>query len=94
MIREAGGVLRLEGPVTHDNARQLLEQGRRLLGDRDVTVDIGGVAESNSCIVGLLVNWRRACAARGRRLDVANAPGAVQALARVYGVHELLGLRG
>ncbi|MFZ5557940.1 MAG: STAS domain-containing protein [Pseudomonadota bacterium] len=94
MIREEGGVLRLEGPVTHDNARQLLEEGRRLLGNRDTTVDIGGVGETDSCIVGLLLDWRRACATRDRRLDVANAPEAVQALARVYGVHELLGLGG
>ncbi|HSO06402.1 MAG TPA: STAS domain-containing protein [Pelomicrobium sp.] len=94
MIRGDGGTLRLEGAVTHANARRLLEEGRRLLANRDMEIDLGAVAETDSCIVGLLLDWRRACAARGRRLAVANAPAPVQALARVYGVHELLGLDG
>lgn len=94
MIRADGGRLRLEGAVTHANARELLEEGRRLLANRDMEIDLGGLAETDSCIVGLLLDWRRAGAARGRRFAVANVPASVLALARVYGVHELLGLGG
>jgi phospholipid transport system transporter-binding protein len=90
MIREDAGVLRLEGAVTHGNARALLAEGRRLLGSRDLTVDLAGVAEADSCVMALLLDWRRACAAAGRPLRVTNAPPMVRALAQVYGVDALL----
>lgn len=94
MIREDRGILRLEGAVTHANAPRLREEGRRLLGGRDTTVDLAGVAEIDSSVVALLLDWRRACAAAGGRLRVTNAPATVRALAQVYGVDALLGLDG
>jgi phospholipid transport system transporter-binding protein len=53
-------------------------------------VDFGAVTEVDSSAVALLLEWRRQAEGRNLTLRLANPPAALQNLAELYGVLELL----
>ena len=90
MIRREGDSLILEGPVTLDTvpglvgtAEEHLRQGVRVVVFRSVT-------EVDSAAVALALEWLRRAAQSGSGLRLANLPAAMQNLAKLYGVSELL----
>ena len=90
MIRREGDSLILEGPVTLDSvpgligpAEEHLRQGARVVDFRDVT-------EVDSAAVALALEWLRRAAEGKTGLRLANLPAAMQNLAKLYGVSELL----
>ena len=92
MIRRDGERLVVEGPVTLDTVPELAAGLEAQLRPGDAVVDFAGVTEVDSSAVALVLEWRRQAEARSVSLRVANAPEALQNLARLYGVLELLPL--
>ena len=80
----------VSGPVTLANASALLDEGRRHLAEGVRSVDLGEVTELDSSLLALALAWLREARAAKRDVAFANPPEAMQTLARLYGVEELL----
>jgi len=89
-----GEVLVLEGALSFETLPGILERSAEYAARTDLpdrlTIDFGSVASVDSSAVALLLEWRRQAAARGKRLDFVNLPANLLALARLYGVEELI----
>ena len=92
MIRRDGRRMVVSGPVTLNNAAQVLEQGRQYLAEGVGAVDFGEVTEVDSSALALALAWLRDARAAKREIAFANLPEAMQTLARLYGVEEHLPL--
>jgi len=92
MIRREGDVYRVEGPVTIENVRGVIEEGRRVFSGEDLRVDLGGLENVDSSALSMLLEWMRDAAASGRRVRYLNVPENLASLARVYGVLDHLPL--
>ena len=90
MIRREGRKMMVSGPVTLANAAALLDEGRRHLAEGVRSVDLGEVTELDSALLALVLAWLRDARAAKREVAFANPPEAMQTLARLYGVEELL----
>jgi phospholipid transport system transporter-binding protein len=90
VIRREGRRITLSGPVTLANAARLLDEGRQHIAEGARTVDLAEVTELDSALLALLLAWLREARAAKRELALANLPQALQTLARLYGVEELL----
>ena len=90
MIRREGRKMMVSGPVTLANAAALLDEGRRHLAEGVRSVDLGEVTELDSSLLALALAWLREARAAKREIGFANPPEAMQTLARLYGVEELL----
>jgi phospholipid transport system transporter-binding protein len=90
VIRREGRRITLSGPVTLANAARLLDEGRQHIAEGARTVDFAEVTELDSALLALLLAWLREARAAKRELALANLPQALQTLARLYGVEELL----
>ena len=55
-----------------------------------LTIDFSRVAAVDSSAVALLLDWRRQAKARNHVLEFINLPAALVALARLYGVSDLI----
>ena len=80
----------VSGPVTLANAAALLDEGRRHLAEGVRSVDFGEVTELDSSLLALALAWLREARAAKRVVAFANPPEAMETLARLYGVEELL----
>jgi len=92
VIRRDGDRLVVEGPVTLDTVPELATELEGHLGQGDAVVDFGGVTDVDSSAVALVLEWRRQAERRSVSLRLANTPEALQNLAKLYGVLELLPL--
>ena len=90
MIRRDNRRMVVSGPVTLANAAELLEQGRQHLAEGVRSVDLAEVTELDSSLLAVALTWLREAHAAKRELAFANAPDALQTLARLYGVEQLL----
>jgi len=70
-------------PALAGAVRDHLQQGVRV-------IDFRGVTEVDSSAVALALEWLRQAAEGGSALRLANLPAAMQNLAKLYGVSELL----
>ena len=90
MITLEGDRLLLQGPVTIGNVSSLLAQARSLLAQGVAVLDFKGVTEVDSAAVALALECLREARRRKLALSVANLPEAMQHLAELYAVSELL----
>lgn len=90
MITEEGGRLLLQGPVTIATVSALLAQARTLLAPGVAVLDFAGVTEVDSAAVALALECLREARRRKLALTLANLPEAMQHLAELYAVSELL----
>ena len=90
MITRNEGGFHVEGPVTMDSVRQLLEEGNKLFNHGEVEVDFGGVTEVDSTAVSLMLNWLREGEKRSQQLRFVNVPENLKSLAAMYGVQDLI----
>jgi phospholipid transport system transporter-binding protein len=90
VIRREGDRIVLEGPVTLDTVPALAQDFDAHLAAGAALVDFGGVTEVDSSAVALVLEWRRQAENRNVTLRLANPPAALQNLAKLYGVLELL----
>ena len=90
MIRREGDRIVLEGPITLDSVPALAQALDAHLAAGAAVVDFGNVTEVDSAAVALLLEWQRQAERRKLSLRLANPPAALQNLAKLYGVLELL----
>ncbi len=90
MITQEGDRLLLQGPVTIATVSALLAQARTLLAPGVAVLDFAGVTEVDSAAVALALECLRDARRRKLALSLANLPEAMQHLAELYAVSELL----
>ena len=90
MITQEGDRLLLQGAVTIATVSALLVQCRLLLAPGVAVLDFKGVSEVDSAAVALALECLREARRRGLSLSLANLPEAMQHLAELYAVSELL----
>lgn len=78
--------MKLPATATLAEARVLIGQ----LGDDTAEVDAGALTAFDSSAIALLLEARRRAVARNQGFRVRNAPPKLKALAKLYGVDELL----
>ena len=85
-----GGFI-VSGPVTIATASSVIEATRSQWPDTgDTIVDFSGVTEADSAALALMFKWQRDAERKGRKVICRNIPANVLALARLYGVEELV----
>lgn len=89
-MAEANPMLSLDA-LTFQNAQAALEQGCAAVAAGETVFDLGGVKAADSSALSLMLAWQRRARAQGRALKFVNVPANVDALAKLYGVEELLG---
>ena len=89
-----GEILRLEGELAFETLPAVLAQSAEYTARTDLperlTIDFSGVTGVDSSAVALLLEWRRIAAKRGKTLVFENLPANLLALARLYGVADLI----
>ena len=90
MITQEGDRLLVEGPVTIGTVSALLAQVRALLAPGVAVLDFKGVTEVDSVAVALALECMREARRRKLALSLANLPEAMQHLAQLYAVSDLL----
>ena len=90
MITREGDRLLLQGPVTIGTVSAHLAQVRALLVPGVAALDFAGVTEVDSAAVALALECLREARRRKLALSLANLPEAMQHLAELYAVAELL----
>jgi phospholipid transport system transporter-binding protein len=90
VITQTGDRLLFEGPVTIGTVSALLAQSRLLLAPGVAVLDFKGVTEVDSAAVALALECMREARRRKLALSFANLPEAMQHLAQLYAVSELL----
>lgn len=90
MIRREGNSLLLEGAVTLETVPGLIGAADELFRQGATVVDFRGVTDVDSAAVALALEWLRRARHAGTGLQLANLPAAMQNLAKLYGVSELL----
>jgi len=93
-IREAAaGRFEVRGALTFATARRAREQGLhaiRTSSARELEMDCGGVAVSDSAGLTVLLDWLAHAKREGRSLRFVNLPEALLAIARISEVDQLL----
>ncbi len=93
---DGNGRFRIDGAVTIESARTVLEAGIGLLppGHGEVEIDLAGMTAFDSAALGVMFEWRRRTTSSGLRIRYANLPPKLATLARLYGVDALLTTAG
>ena len=90
----AGEVLQLTGALSFETLPAVLEQSAEFAARADLpqrlTIDFAGITGVDSSAVALLLEWRRQAQRLGKALVFVNLPANLLALARLYGVEELI----
>lgn len=92
MIARDGERLLLSGAIGFEDALEWRDAVVAQIDRDGLVIDLGGITEADSTALSLMLEWRREAAARGFHLAYANLPDAVQSLAAVYGIAELIPL--
>ena len=90
MIKQDGDRLLIEGPVTIGTVSALLAQSRALLAPGVAVLDFQGATEVDSAAVALALECMREARRRKLTLSLVNLPEAMQNLAQLYAVFDLL----
>jgi phospholipid transport system transporter-binding protein len=86
------GRFRVSGVLDATTATDVLEQSQsRFTQAPNVEVDLGGVGESDSAGLALLIEWLRMARQSGKQIHFANVPAQIEALARISEVEDLIG---
>jgi phospholipid transport system transporter-binding protein len=90
----ADEVLRIEGALSYETIPTVLAETAQFAARADlpptIRIDFANVTAVDSSAVALLLEWRRMAVARGKTLLFENLPPNLLALARLYGVAELI----
>ena len=94
MSTGSGEALALTGALSFETLPTVLAQSaeyeaRPNLPER-LTIDFSAITAVDSSAVALLLEWRRQALKRGKVLEFVNLPANLLALARLYGVEELI----
>jgi phospholipid transport system transporter-binding protein len=90
----SGEVLALKGALSFETLPGVLIESAEYAARPDLperlTIDFAGITAVDSSAVALLLEWRRQALHRGKTLVFVNLPANLLALARLYGVAELI----
>jgi phospholipid transport system transporter-binding protein len=90
----AGEVLALEGALSFESLPAVLVQSAEYAARTDLperlTIDFAAITSVDSSAVALLLEWRRQARQRSKTLVFVNLPANLLALAKLYGVAELI----
>jgi phospholipid transport system transporter-binding protein len=85
------GRFRVSGVLDASTAREVLEQSEsRFEQCQELDVDLGGVGESDSAGLALLIEWLRLARQGEKTIRFANVPAQIEALARISEVEDLI----
>jgi anti-anti-sigma factor len=104
IVRVAPGRLRVEGSVTHANARAAYESTCATLADlladtsetasetvsETVYVDLSGVTSDNSLVLSLMLSWLRQARQSGREIRFCGMPATLNEQIRFTGLATIL----
>ncbi len=86
------GRFRVSGVLDASTATEVLEQSEsRFAQAPQIDVDLGGVGESDSAGLALLIEWLRMARQSGKQIHFENVPAQIAALARISEVEDLIG---
>ena len=86
------GRFRVSGVLDASTAREVLEQSEaRFEQFKDLDIDLGGVGESDSAGLALLIEWLRLARQWQKEIRFENVPAQIEALARISEVEDLIG---
>ena len=86
------GRFRVSGVLDASTAGEVLEQSEsRFEQFKDLDIDLGGVGDSDSAGLALLIEWLRLARHREKTIHFANVPAQIEALARISEVEDLIG---
>ena len=88
MIRKNNNELLVSGPVTFSTYRSNYDQINDLLEEQDFSLDLSAVSEFDSSMLALIFFLQRNMG--NRQLTLKHTPAALTALAKLYGVDDLL----
>ena len=90
-VQPSEGGFSVSGPVTIATASLVIEATRTQWPEAgDTVVDFSGVTDADSAALALMFKWQRDAERLGRKVICRNIPANVMALARLYGVEELV----
>jgi phospholipid transport system transporter-binding protein len=96
VIESVDGGTRVSGPLTYVSAVEVLAAMREAwppAGYRgEFSIDLSAAGPVDSAAVSLMLSWRRKARAEGFEVRYQGVPEALQLLADLYGVDELLAL--
>ena len=90
MIELKDGAVIVSGAITLETVPDLVNAIAEHLDHGTRHIDLSRVAEVDSSAVALLLEWQRQATSRGASLSWGGMPAALQNLANLYGVQELL----
>ena len=86
------GRFRVSGVLDATTARDVLEQSESRFDQfKELDIDLGGVGESDSAGLALLIEWLRAARQGNKAIRFANVPAQIEALARISEGEDLIG---
>jgi phospholipid transport system transporter-binding protein len=86
------GRFRVSGVLDATTATEVLEESESRFAEASkIDVDLGGVGESDSAGLALLIEWLRMARQSGKEIHFANVPAQIEALARISEVEDLIG---
>ena len=90
-----GDVLRITGALDFETLPAVIAEAEKYVARAELpprlTIDLSGVTGVDSSAVALLLDWRRRAIERRVALEFAHLPENLLALARLYGVADLIG---
>ena len=94
MITREGDQLQVAGRLTMETVAGLFDAALQPNGTGTLVIDLARVEAVDSAAVSLLLSWLRRAQSNQVVLSFANVPDNLMSLARLYGVADLLPLRG
>jgi phospholipid transport system transporter-binding protein len=88
------GRFRVSGVLDASTAADVLEESEPCFAQAQepmLEVDLGGVGDSDSAGLALLIEWLRIAKQAGKKIHFANVPAQIEALARISEVEDLIG---
>lgn len=86
MLKREGDKISVEGSITIDNVVAMTRHGITLFEGNSLVIDLTSVAEVDSSIVSMLLEWLREANRTNIRLDFIHIPENVKSLMQLYGV--------
>lgn len=86
MISVEGKRLIVSGPATFDTHVAMRDESEAAVAEAELEIDLAGITDVDSSALALVFFWQR----RARRITLTNTPRSLLALAKLYGVVELL----
>ena len=87
-VRRKGDKISVEGSITIDNVVAMTQHGITLFEENSMVIDLASVAEVDSSIVSMLLEWLREAKRRKIQMRFINIPESVKSPMQLYGVSE------